>query len=313
MTSLATNIPLTVSTDGTAGPYLIVTPEQHNTVAEALQADGVPFHAEEDIVRLNGEPALVVIELGPDADVDRVQRVLDRVSASQEGKGKQRIRSATREKLLVRGDSTALHELRRRLEAASFGDWVRRPEVEERLRKTLARRTNAYCFSKTMPSLRREVAVLMQGRGPGDDQELYVSGVVPLEGRAAISVDQQDQVISDYRTTLLDPLVVGLNIRILGYRVHVEPTLEELASPEALGRLQAFLAVTNKSNLQPVDLRRWAGFIAQTHLDDTVIDLGLLACWLEESGFPTQQRDRLVYEYESGRRLLSAYDEERGS
>src|SRR5262249_55022632 len=222
-------------------------------------------------------------------------------------------RSPTRKELVIRGDPPAMHELRRRLDAASVGHWTRRSDVEERFRRTLAQVTSCYCFSKVSPTLRRAGAVLVQGRGPGEEQELYVSGIVPLEGREALDFEQQDQVVSHFRSTLVEPFVRDLNVRILDYRVHVEPAFEETLSSEALGRLRSFSAAANKGNLQPLDIRRWAAFIAQTHLDDAVIDLGLLAAWLEEDGFPQEQRNRLIAEYEAGRRLLSAYDEERSS
>jgi len=310
MTTSATNAPLTLSTDGIAGPYVIVTPEQFRPVVDALHAEGVPFQVDEDAVRLNGMPALAVIDLGPGADVGQVQRVLDRVTAELPKQGR-RQRQPTRKELVVRGDSRAMQELRRRLDSGSAGGWTRRGDVEKRFRKTLAQRTSAYCFAKPIPTLRREVAVLMQGRGPGDEVELYVSGVIPLKGRDPFGLDQHDEVVSDFRNTLIEPLARDLNIRLLDYRVQVEPALEELLSPDALVRLRSFTAVANKGNLHSLDMRRWAAFIAQTHLDDTVIALGLLASWLEDEGFPPEQRDRLMTEYESGRRLLSAYDDER--
>jgi hypothetical protein len=310
----ATEAPLTVSTDGTAGPYLIVTPEQYVAVTEALRADGVPFEADLDAVRLNGAPALAVIELGRGADVRRIQAVLDRVSADLQNRGRARRHPPpTWKELVVRGDRTAMQELRRRLAAMPVGGWTRRTDVEERFRKTLAERTTTYCFAKPAPPARREVAVLLQGRGPGEEQELYVAGVVPLEGREPLGPDQHDQVVSDFRATLIEPLVRDLNTRVLDYSVSRQPPLEDVLSPEALGRLRSFSAVASKGDLHQVDMRRWAAFIAQTHLDDSVIDLDLLAGWLEEDGFPPESRTRLMAEYEFGRRVLSAYDEERAS
>jgi hypothetical protein len=311
MTTSATDAPLTVSTDGTAGPYVIVTPEQFGPVTEALRTEGLRFRVDEDAVLLSGMPALAVIDFGPGADVDRVQRVLDHIAADPQGRGRRRRRSQTRKEMVVRGDVEPMQELRRRLDEAAVGEWTRRPDVEERFRKTLPQRTSAHCFSKRVPAIGRQVAVLMEGRGRGNGEELYVSGVVPLEGREPLSLDQHDQVVADVRASLIEPLARDLGVRILDCRAHVGPALEDGLSPEALNRLRAFSAVADKGNLHPLDMQRWAGFIGQTHLDDAVIDLGLLAAWLEEDGFPPQQRELLVHEYESGRRLLSAYDEER--
>ena len=63
--------------------------------------------------------------------------------------------------------------------------------------------------------------------------------------------------------------------------------------------------------LHELDLRRWAGFIGQTHLDDTVVDPDLLDAWLADEGFQASQREALIREFDSGRRLLNAYDDER--
>ena len=96
------NVPLTVSTDGTAGPYVIVTPEQFGAVAEALRTDGVRFHVEEDAVLLSGAPALAVIDLGTRADVSRIQQILNRVEADLEARGRRRRQSPTRKEIVVR-------------------------------------------------------------------------------------------------------------------------------------------------------------------------------------------------------------------
>ena len=58
-------------------------------------------------------------------------------------------------------------------------------------------------------------------------------------------------------------------------------------------------------------MERWASFIKQAHLDDAVIEPEMLGAWLAEEGFQGEQCALLVREYQSGRRLLSAYDEER--
>jgi hypothetical protein len=49
----------------------------------------------------------------------------------------------------------------------------------------------------------------------------------------------------------------------------------------------------------------------QTHLDDVVVDRTTLDARLTDEGFQQGQRSQLVREYESGRRLLSAFDDER--
>jgi len=293
------------------GPYVMVTPEQFGAVAEALTAEGVRFHVDEDAVLLNGAPALALLNLGIRADVGRIQQILDRVAADLEARGSRLRRSPTRNEMVVRGEYEAMQEFRRRLDEAAVGGWCRRPDVEERLRKTIPQRTSAYCFQKKIPAIGRQVAVLIQGRGPGTGKDLFVSGIVTLEGREPLNLEQHDQVMTDLRGSLIEPLARGLAVRILDYRAHVGPTLEEVLSHEAITKLRAFSAVANKGNLHPLDLRRWAEFIAQTHRDDAVVSPDLIASWLEEDGFGPALRDRLLAEYESGRGLLSAYDEER--
>jgi hypothetical protein len=71
MATSATDAPLTVSTDGSAGPYVIVNPDQYGPVAEALLADGVRFHVDQDAVLMAGAPALAIIDLGLEADLKR--------------------------------------------------------------------------------------------------------------------------------------------------------------------------------------------------------------------------------------------------
>jgi hypothetical protein len=70
------NIPLVVSADGTAGPYITVATDQLGAVLEELRAGGIDFLVDEDAVRLGGRPVLAVINLGTGADVKRVEEQL---------------------------------------------------------------------------------------------------------------------------------------------------------------------------------------------------------------------------------------------
>jgi hypothetical protein len=303
--------PLKVSTDGTAGPYVIVTPEQIGHVVAAFREAGIDFHVDEDAVLSGGTPALAVIDLGSGADVERVQAVLDDVAAVLRDRGRRRRRSPTREELVVRGPLRAMHELMQGLDVDRVEDWTRQREIEARFRKSLPPRTSGFCFSKRVPAVGRQVAVLFRSRSPVNPEELFVSGVVPLEGRDALGPKDHGEVISDVRGTLIERVARDLPVRILVYRVHVGPALEDSLSPEALARLWTFSETANKAILHALDLKRWAEFIKQAHIDDCVIDSAMLAAWLTEEGFEGDQRDLLVQEYESGRRVLRAYDEER--
>lgn len=178
-----------------------------------------------------------------------------------------------------------MHELEQRLNTEWVVDWTRPREIEARLRNSLPPRTSSFCFSKRIPAGGRQVAVLFRGRGPTNPEELFVSGIVPLEGRDLFSLKDHDEVINDVRDTFLEPVARGLPVRILVYRVHVGPALEDSLSPEALARLRASSETSNKAILHALDLRQWAGFIKQAHVDDAVIDSGMLAEWLMEEGF----------------------------
>ncbi|CAN5149725.1 hypothetical protein BH10PLA2_BH10PLA2_16210 [soil metagenome] len=304
------NAPLKVSTDGTAGPYVVVTPEQLGHVVAAFRLDGIEFHVDEDALLSGGTPALAVIDLGGEADVAQAQAVLDRVATDLRVKVKRRRRSPTREDLVVRGPVRALQELTQLLDLDRVADWTRQREIEERFKKSLPPRASGFCFSKHVPAVGRQVAVLLRSRIALDLEELFVSGVVPLEGRDAFSLADHDAVIHDLRDTLIEPAARDLPVRVLVYRVPVGPALEDSLSSDALARLRAFSETANKRILHDLDLKRWDRFIKQAHIDDTVIDSAMLASWLVDEGFQENSRDVLIREYESGRRLLREYDEE---
>ena len=215
----------------------------------------------------------------------RLQSVLDRVATEPQGIGREGHRGLTRKELIIRGDATAMRELPRRAETCSHGGRERRTEVEDRFRQTLPPRTIAFCFSKLVPAVNRQVAVLMQGRGPGMSEELHLSGIVPLTGRGPLDLAQHDQVVTNLRETFLDPLARDLGVRVLDRSVSAQPSLEEVLSTEAVARLRAFAAAANKNVLHELDLQRWAGFIGQTHFDYALVDPDLLDAWLADEGF----------------------------
>jgi hypothetical protein len=311
MISSASDASLAVSSDGTAGPYVIVTSEQLRPVIEALRGDGIRFLVEEEAVLLNGAPALAVIDLGRGADVEKIQGVLDRVSAEIKAQGRRRQRVVSRKSLAVWGDAEPMQQFRLRLDGESFGEWVRRLDIETRFRTTLPQRTLAYCFSKRVPPTDRQVAVLMRGHGRGNGEELSVSGVVPLEGREALPPEQHDNIITDFCANLIEPLTRDLAVRMLIYDAPVGSVFEEALSTEAISSLLEFSSALSKATLDTLDMQRWSAFIRQAHQDEALIDPTLLTAWLVEDGFPSDTAERLVQEYESGRRILGEYDQER--
>ncbi len=62
-----------------AGPYIMVPVAQLDELRRLLEGHRVPFWVEEDAISLDGEPAVAVVDLGPEADPADVQRILDAV------------------------------------------------------------------------------------------------------------------------------------------------------------------------------------------------------------------------------------------
>jgi hypothetical protein len=69
--------PLYVSTDGTAGPYIMVPVSQLVDVRQLLDTHKIRYSVEEDAISLDGEPEIAVVNLGRGGDVPTVQAILD--------------------------------------------------------------------------------------------------------------------------------------------------------------------------------------------------------------------------------------------
>jgi len=68
-----------VSTDGNAGPYIMVPAEQLEQVTVLLAQNEVRCWADEEAISVNGEPEIAVINLDRDCDPAKVQQLLDSV------------------------------------------------------------------------------------------------------------------------------------------------------------------------------------------------------------------------------------------
>src|SRR4051812_32123397 len=79
MNDVTTRRRLTVSSDGNAGPYIMVPVEQLGTLQALLDDHQIGYWVDEEAISLDGRPAITVINLGRQADPDRVQRLLDSV------------------------------------------------------------------------------------------------------------------------------------------------------------------------------------------------------------------------------------------
>lgn len=69
-----------VSTDGDAGPYIVLRLDQLDVVKKALDQSHVLYWVDENAVSLNGKPELVVINLSRDTDAKSVQTILDHLN-----------------------------------------------------------------------------------------------------------------------------------------------------------------------------------------------------------------------------------------
>jgi hypothetical protein len=77
MIDIETRTPLRVSTDGDAGPYLMLPLDQLPDVRRVLSENGIRYAVEEDAIQLDDKPFIAIIDFGIDADVARIQSVLD--------------------------------------------------------------------------------------------------------------------------------------------------------------------------------------------------------------------------------------------
>lgn len=77
MIDTTTDKPLHVSTDGDAGPYIMVPVAQLETVKALLNANKVRHWVDEEAISLDGKPEVAVINLGHGSEPRRVQNLLD--------------------------------------------------------------------------------------------------------------------------------------------------------------------------------------------------------------------------------------------
>jgi hypothetical protein len=79
MIDTTTHKRLYVSTDGEAGPYIMVPVGQLEQVSALLDANKVRYWVDEEAISLDGKPEVAVINLGRQSDAEKIQRLLDRI------------------------------------------------------------------------------------------------------------------------------------------------------------------------------------------------------------------------------------------
>jgi len=77
MIDTSTARPLSVSTDGDAGPYIMVPVSQVEKVRSLLDENSIPYWVDAEAISVDGEPEITVINLGTGADSEAVQKLLD--------------------------------------------------------------------------------------------------------------------------------------------------------------------------------------------------------------------------------------------
>ncbi len=79
MNDATTDKPLYVSTDGNAGPYIMVPVEQLEPVKALLNVNNVSHWVDEEAISLDGKPEVAVINLGHGSDPRGIQNLLDSI------------------------------------------------------------------------------------------------------------------------------------------------------------------------------------------------------------------------------------------
>lgn len=79
MIDTTTRQPLDVSTDGDAGPYIMVPVAQLDKVKALLEANKVSYWVDEEAISLDGKPEVAVINLGHGSNSATVQSLLDSI------------------------------------------------------------------------------------------------------------------------------------------------------------------------------------------------------------------------------------------
>jgi hypothetical protein len=79
MIDTTTHKPLCVSTDGGAGPYIMVPVGQLDKIIALLEANKVSYWVDDEVISLDGKPEVAVINLAHRSDPATIQRLLDSI------------------------------------------------------------------------------------------------------------------------------------------------------------------------------------------------------------------------------------------
>jgi hypothetical protein len=79
MNDTTTRKPLRVSTDGGAGPYIVVPVSQLDQVVALLDANKVSYWVDEEALSIDGKPEIIFVNLERGSDPAAIQRLLDSI------------------------------------------------------------------------------------------------------------------------------------------------------------------------------------------------------------------------------------------
>ncbi len=77
MIDIDTKRRLKVSTDGDAGPYIMIPVPQLEELKSVLDQNDVSYLVDPEAITLDGVPEIAIVNLGRHANSDRVQQILD--------------------------------------------------------------------------------------------------------------------------------------------------------------------------------------------------------------------------------------------
>ena len=77
MTDATTQSPLRVSTEGTAGPYIMIQVSQLDEVRRLLDEHQIRYWVEENAISIDGGPEFIVVNFGRNGNATVVQNILD--------------------------------------------------------------------------------------------------------------------------------------------------------------------------------------------------------------------------------------------
>jgi hypothetical protein len=79
MTDATTRERLEVSTDGNAGPYIMVPESQLSVVRALLDRNKIRYWVDEEVISLDGKPEIAFVNLGHGTNSQVVQKLLDSI------------------------------------------------------------------------------------------------------------------------------------------------------------------------------------------------------------------------------------------